>query len=149
MIAGIDPGRWKIGVAFCEGTELLFSAIVPTADSMSLTESFLNCKWEILYKFSREGSLEKIRGRTTNKIYIGGGTSSKEFLRRFPLECIKVNEYGTTLEARKIYWKIHPPRGAMKLIPLSLRTPPRNVDDLAAYAIILAGLGRHQDEYRK
>lgn len=140
MIAGIDPGRWKIGVAFCEGENLLFSAIVPTADEDALIKAFVQNQWKGLSQWGKEGSIEKIKGHTAERIFIGCGTSSKEFVKVFPLKYIKADEYGTTLEARKIYWKLHPPRGAMKLIPLSLRTPPRNVDDLAAYVIAQNGL---------
>jgi hypothetical protein len=46
------------------------------------------------------------------------------------------DEYGTTLKGRELYWKLHPPKGLWKLVPTSLRTPPRDIDDLAAWAII-------------
>ena len=34
----------------------------------------------------------------------------------------------------------------MKLVPTSLRTPPRNIDDLAAYAILLRGTEAAESE---
>ena len=40
MIAGIDPGRWKIGVAFADGDALLFSAIIPAEKRTVLIKSF-------------------------------------------------------------------------------------------------------------
>jgi hypothetical protein len=46
------------------------------------------------------------------------------------------DERMTTLEARGLYWALHPPRGMYRIIPKSLRVPPRNLDDLAAWAII-------------
>ena len=137
MIAGIDPGRWKTGVAFAEGGELLFSAIVPSEKAEVLVSAFKSGEWGALDRWGLEGEIKSIAGLSAEKIYIGGGTSSKEFTKDFPLEYITADEYGTTLAARQIYWRLHRPRGIMKLIPTSLRTPPRNVDDLAAYAIIL------------
>ena len=114
MIAGIDPGRWKTGVAFAEGGELLFSAIVPSEKAEVLVSAFKSGEWGALDRWGLEGEIKSIAGLSAEKIYIGGGTSSKEFTKDFPLEYITADEYGT-----------------------SLRTPPRNVDDLAAYAIIL------------
>ncbi|MCC8056607.1 endonuclease [Cloacibacillus sp.] len=141
MIAGIDPGRWKIGVAFAEGDTLLFSAIIPADKRAVLAKAFERGEWRLLEEWRQEGGIKNIEGRRAEKICIGDGTSSREFAKEFPFEYSETDEYGTTLEARKIFWRLHPPGGIMKLIPLSLRTPPRNIDDLAAYAIILRAAG--------
>ncbi|MCD8234303.1 MAG: endonuclease [Cloacibacillus porcorum] len=141
MIAGIDPGRWKIGVAFADGDALLFSAIIPAEKRTVLIKSFERGDWSLLEEWRQEGCIKNIENRRAEKICIGDGTSSREFAREFPFEYSKTDEYGTTLEARKIFWRLHPPDGIMKLVPLSLRTPPRNIDDLAAYAIILRAEG--------
>ena len=137
MIAGIDPGRWKTGVAFAEAERLLFSAIVPSDKSSVLSAAFKSGDWKLLEEWGKEGSIEYILGRTADKVYIGTGTSYKDFQSELPVSCERADEYGTTLETRNIYWKLHPPRGLLRLIPLSLRTPPRPIDDLAAYAIAL------------
>ncbi len=142
MNAGIDPGRWKIGVAFAEGGTLLFSAIVPAGERAVIIKAFESGGWELLEGWRAEGGADNIRGRAAENVYIGDGTSAKEFFQEFPFKYTKINEYGTTLAARKIYWRLHPPGGIMKLVPLSLRTPPRNIDDLAAYAIILRAENR-------
>jgi hypothetical protein len=42
----------------------------------------------------------------------------------------------TTLEARNLYWRLHPQKGVWRLLPRSLLTPPRPVDDLAAWIIM-------------
>ena len=141
MIVGIDPGRWKIGVAFVDGasTELLLSAIVPASESDTLTAVFEKSQWNYFEKWICEGTLDSIRGRAVQKIFIGSGTSSKEFVKKFYLPHTVVDEYGTTLEARKIYWRLHKPTGILKFFPTSLRTPPRHIDDLAAYATALRG----------
>ncbi|MDO5116686.1 MAG: endonuclease [Synergistaceae bacterium] len=139
MLAGIDPGRWKIGFALAEEGKLLFSAIVPADEKEKLVKALINCDWQSLSGWRAEGSAEEAAGLRPEAIYIGSGTAAKEFLRDFPLPHFVVDEYGSTLEAREIYWRLHRPRGIVRLLPLSLRTPPRNIDDLAAYVILLRG----------
>ena len=139
MIAGIDPGRWKIGFALasCGDRRLLFSAVVPSDKKEILIAAITQGDWRALVAWQQEGSVSEITQTPPIRVAIGDGTSSREFVVGLPFSYEVVEEYGTTLEARKIYWNLHPPRGLMKLIPTSLRTPPRAVDDLAAYAIIL------------
>lgn len=141
MIAGIDPGRWKTGFALAEGGRLLFSAIIPSDKKDLLIEAIRSGRWELLAEWRQEGSVEKLPKITPETVCIGSGTSSEEFRAALPFPYKVVEEYGTTLEAREIYWRLHAPRGLMKLVLTSLRTPPRNVDDLAAYAILLRGAG--------
>ena len=142
MISGIDPGRWKIGAAFADGDTLLFSAIIPAEERSVIYDAFKSGDWSLFAKWRQEGDVKNIAGKLPEKIYIGSGTSSGEFSKDFPCEYETADEYGTTLEARKIFWRLHPPKGIMKIIPLSLRTPPRNIDDLAAFAIVLRAEGR-------
>ena len=52
-----------------------------------------------------------------------------------------VDEYRTTDEARKLYWKIHPPRGLWRLVPTTMRVPPVPVDDLVAVILARRYLG--------
>ena len=47
-----------------------------------------------------------------------------------------IDEAHSTEEARQLYWKLHPPKGLMKLIPLGMRTPPGNMDGLAAVILV-------------
>ena len=42
----------------------------------------------------------------------------------------------TTLQARKRYWDIYPPKGLWKLVPLSLRVPPIPYDDVVAIILV-------------
>lgn len=137
MTAAIDPGRYKTGVAFADAKTLLFSCIVPAHDEEIIFYALRTNDFTVLEPYRREGSIENISGKATQKILIGNGTSSKEFRAHFPCPFTTADEYGTTLAARKIYFSMHPPRGLKKLLPLSLQTPPRDIDDLAAYAIIL------------
>ena len=139
MLAGIDPGRWKTGFALAEEGRLLFSAIIPSDKREILIEAIRSGSWELLAEWRQEGSVGELPKTAPEAVYVGSGTSSAEFRAALPFPHKVVEEYGTTLEAREIYWRLHAPRGLMKLVPTSLRTPPRNVDDLAAYAILLRG----------
>ena len=75
---------------------------------------------------------------------LGNGTKSKEFYvylkNKISCEIKLVDEKNTTLEARKLYWKIHKPDLFERLLPEGLRVPKRNLDDLAAFAIALRAL---------
>lgn len=137
MKCGIDPGRHKTGVAFAEDGRLLFSAIVPRADLAELARIVLTGPWKELEKWREEGSADELSGRRLEKVYIGNGTSSADVDKLFaPCEVEIVDERNTTLDGRKLYWKIHKPRGLWRLIPTSLRVPKRNIDDLAAFLMI-------------
>lgn len=137
MFCGIDPGRFKIGVAFADDSRLLFSAIVPKAEEDSLCGALRSGDWRLLDAWRREGRVANIVGRTLDEVFIGDGTSSAELRGKLAdLKLEIVNEYGTTLAGRKLYWKLHPPEGLWRLVPVSLRTPPRDIDDLAAFCII-------------
>lgn len=135
---GIDPGRYKIGVAFSEEGRLLFSAIIPKSSEEVLLLSLKESNWELLDVWKKEGDLKSMEGKMLEKICLGNGTSSEELhdLLRGICDLEITDEYGTTLKGRELYWKLHQPKGLWKLIPVSLRTPPRDIDDLAAWAII-------------
>ena len=135
---GIDPGRYKIGVAFAEGDSLLFSAIIPKAAEDVLFESIRKRDWDALEPWKKIGATKLLERRTLEKIYLGNGTSSEDLSKTLRAICeLEItDEYGTTLKGRELYWKLNPPKGLWKLIPVTLRTPPRDIDDLAAWAII-------------
>lgn len=141
MICSADPGKFKTGFAVTDDDgNLLFSAIIPAAGQTLIAEAFRNKTIEKLSVFKCEGKApDKFE---LNEIFIGDGTTHSELLKTFDgtVKINVVNEYGTTLEGRKLYWKLHPPCGVWKLFPTSLRVPPRDVDDLAAWAIILKQL---------
>lgn len=72
-------------------------------------------------------------------VVIGDATGSQQVLREVsglgrPVELVP--ERGTSLEARRRYFRDHPPRGLARLVPEGLRVPPRPVDDYVA--VILA-----------
>lgn len=138
MKCGIDPGRYKIGFALADGGELLFSAIIPKAEEQTLREALVSREWQALARWRIEGSAENAEGKELENIYVGDGTSSSDILTLlggvFGVRC--VDEKGSTLEGRRRYWLLHPPKGLWRLVPVSLRVPPRDIDDLAAWSLI-------------
>jgi len=122
-IIAIDPGTKKCGYAVVDfNLSVLQREVISTEKIIKNIEDSLN-----IYQI--------------NKIILGDGTNYKQIEKKlkdhFPrLKIILIEEDFSTLEARKKYFKAHPPRGIFKLIPLSLRVPPGHYDDFAA--ILLA-----------
>jgi len=119
IIIAIDPGTKKCGYAVMDSNlSVLQREVISTEETTKAIENSLN-----IYKI--------------DKIILGNGTNYKKIEERlknnFPkLKIILIEEEFSTLEARKKYFEIHPPRGILKLIPLSLRVPPSHYDDFAA-----------------
>ena len=119
VVAAIDPGREKCGVAIvAEDGEVLEQSIVATvwlADEM----------------------VERVRRFSPERILLGNGTTSRaaeaiirEILPDIPIEI--VDEYRTTDDARRAYWKANPPTGWRRFFPTSMQVPPEPVDDYVA-----------------
>jgi len=71
---------------------------------------------------------------------VGNRTGSAEVLAELTrivpgLAVVLVEEAGTTLEARRLYFADHPPRGWRRLVPRSMQLPPEPYDDYAAIAL--------------
>ena len=145
LILAFDPGRDKIGFALVNfDGELIFSGIIPSDKKEIFFDSLLNEK--SIEEFLIEKFSESFNFFPFIKfIVIGNGTKSKDFYNyvknTLPLEIKIVDEKNTTLEARKLYWKIHEPKFFQKILPEGLRVPKRILDDLAAWAIALRQLG--------
>ncbi len=80
------------------------------------------------------------------RIVVGGGTGSsavRAALSRVaglpPLETVE--ETGTTMEARRRYFRDHPPRGWRRLLPITLQLPPEEYDDYVAELLLERALG--------
>ncbi len=126
-ILAIDPGTRKAGIAIADadpsGVNLLYRAIL-TLEALLPTMHTL---------------LETYR---PDRLLIGGSTGSRRVLsllrQEFP-ECNweVVEERDTTLAARELYFRYHPPRGWRRLLPKGLRVPPEPYDDYAALVLIL------------
>ena len=119
VVAAIDPGREKCGVAIvAEDGEVLEQSVVATvwlADEMA----------------------ERVRRFSPERILLGNGTTSRaaeatirENLPDIPIEI--VDEYRTTDDARRAYWKANPTTGWRRFFPTSMQVPPEPVDDFVA-----------------
>ena len=135
MIIGIDPGHVKIGIAFTEGDELLFSAIVPVEKKENLFQSLREGDFNFLGEYTCEGDLSSVLGREPEVICLGNGTGHKEFARELALPVRLVNEKYSSMEARREYFRLHKPRFWQWLLPRGFWLPPRDIDDLAAFVI--------------
>ncbi|GHV26776.1 hypothetical protein FACS1894167_00680 [Synergistales bacterium] len=137
-LCGVDPGREKFGVAVASGGDcgvLHFSAVVPIENIGEAISSISSGDFTPLSRWRREGSDGTY---PISRVCLGDGTGSAVFaehLRKLAVPYETVDEYMTTLAARKLYRALHPSRLA-KLIPASLFFPPRPIDDLAAWAIL-------------
>ncbi len=141
MILGIDPGSQKFGWALTEENgSFCASGLVP-ADSLDFFVQVIATSPLELKQWLIEGGIPS--DMRIRKVFCGDGTGHLRYLQalqeqHFDVQLVK--EMNTTLEARTLYWTIHPPRGLRKLIPLSLQVPPRNIDDLAACCILRRAL---------
>lgn len=119
MIVAFDPGR-NVGVAFVDASgRLLRHEIVTLA------------------------SVDRLELPAGAVVVVGGGTGGRVLRER--LEALghtveTAAEEGTSLEARTLYFRDHPPRGWARLLPEGMRSPPVPIDDYAAYAIALRWL---------
>jgi hypothetical protein len=80
---------------------------------------------------------------------VGDGTGHEKVLRILQnrgLPYHVVNEQGTTLEARTLYFRNHPPKGFLRFLPKGMWAAPRNLDDYAAYAIALRYLDKANEQ---
>ena len=120
-IVALDPGR-NIGVAFVSKDGVLgFHKVLDLAQ------------------------LETLEFPPTATVLVGDGTGSdtvKNLLTKKGIEFEVVDEWGSSLTARNLYFRDRPPRGLRRLLPQGMRTPPGLIDDYAAYALALAYLAK-------
>jgi hypothetical protein len=134
-ILAIDPGRSKSGVAVAKcpkyacgdqhaveaACQIAFHEVVPTVDLPA--------------KLAELSGLYDV-----DVVVLGNGTGSghiAECLAACKIARVEiVDEHRTTLDARKRFFRMNPPRGLNRMIPLSLQVPCRPYDDYVA--IILA-----------
>ena len=128
-VLGIDPGRRKTGVAVISASgEILWRAII-APDELAARLPDLTKQWQIAL------------------VILGDSTASEQTraqiesaLGEAEIELRIVDETGSTLEARALYWADHPRRGWRALVPLSLQEPPEPIDDYAATVVARRGL---------
>ena len=126
-LAGLDPGRSKCGLVLTdpERLEIRQALVLPP-----------EAAWRRLQDWHRHQALAAV--------VLGDGTGSGVWRRRLePLLPVElVDERGTTLAARRRYWELFPARGWRQLLPLGLRQPPRDWDDVVAQLLLERLLGR-------
>ena len=123
LILGIDPGREKTGLALVRGDEVVWRKIIAPADLETEIRALL-----------QEHAIEKMAlGHSTSSQNARQILETADFGREIPVQIVP--ETGSTLEARALYFAHNPPRGWRRIVPLSLQTPPENVDDFAAVVI--------------
>ena len=126
-LAGLDPGRNKCGLVLTDPGRLeIRQALVLPPEAA----------WERLEHWRRQEAMAAV--------VIGDGTGSGPWRRRLePLLPVElVDERGTTLAARRRYWELFPARGWRRLLPMGLRLPPRDWDDVVAQLLLERRLGR-------
>ena len=127
-IISVDPGRSKCGLVLvdCEHDRVLRGEVIATEAVLDT----LQC-WRQLAPVER--------------LVLGNGTASESLRNQLPADLpIKlVDERGTTLQARKRYWQLWPPRGWRRFVPLGLLVPPTELDAVAALVILESELGRN------
>jgi len=129
VILGLDPGRQKCGLAIMGVDRILrHQEVVPV-------EAVL----------SRIAALRQQFPVST--IVLGDQTGSKQWKDTLsqlldPPRIMLVDERYSTLEARDRYWQMYPPTGLDRLVPPSLRTIPRPIDDIVAILLIERYLNR-------
>lgn len=143
MWLGIDPGRSKCGWALVEKDgALCLSGIIPSDIPDGWISGILSPLCEMRSRL-KKWTIESlsIPDSPIERVILGRGTGSKaiksQLVSCFSFEVKTVDEKNTTLAARRLYWNLHPPSGLWKFVPVSVRIPPRDLDDLAAWVMVL------------
>lgn len=134
-VIAVDPGREKCGVAAVHRLNgVLYKAVVETGRLSGVV-------------------LDLARRFAISAVVVGDRTSHRETVRALgalrpdgcPLDIGTVDEHRSTDEARSRYWLDHPPRGLLRLIPVTMRFPPEPVDDYVAVILAERYFGRRTD----
>ncbi len=115
-LVALDPGK-NVGVAFvAQSGALLFHQVLTLEQ------------------------LEALELPEDVTFLVGNGTGTGDVqgvLKGRGLPYNVVDEWGSSLAARKLYFRDHPPKGFGRLVPEGMRSPPELIDDYAAYALAL------------
>jgi RNase H-fold protein (predicted Holliday junction resolvase) len=120
-VLGIDPGMRKCGFALLAalGETPLEIGIVPTGEVAA--------------------RIHELAGRRAIRVVaLGGGTHTSavaSLIAGLGIPVRVVDEYETTLLARRRYFEAFPPRGWRRFVPRGMLLPPRPIDDFAAVLI--------------
>lgn len=120
-ILAVDPGRGKCGLALVDGPTVVARRVVSRDDLGSSVRM-----WRQMFAIA-----EVVVGRCTSAE--DAAAIIRQALPDIPLTL--VDERGTTLEARRLYFAEHPRRGWRRLLPVGLQVPPEPYDDYAAVVL--------------
>ena len=131
IILGFDPGRDKCGLAVTtDDSQILYHQVIKSENAIDTIHDLIN-------QYHPE------------KIVMGNQTTSKQWQKKLTenlsIQIELVDERNSTLEARDKYWQMYPAKGLTKLIPQSLRVPPRPIDDIVAILLIERYCGEIQN----
>ena len=126
IILCVDPGREKCGLAIVSKSEGVLLKIVIDTNLLRKTAEQL------------------IRDYGAQTIVLGDRTFSGYAKEAFvglksndvDMPIIFVDEHRSSEEARERYWRDNPPKGLLRLLPVTMQTPPVPIDDYVA--LILA-----------
>ena len=127
-VLAVDPGTAKCGLAIVSrGPVVEHRGIVAKSEVAAAVR-------DLAERFNPE------------RILIGGGTGAAEIGRllknaELGLEVETVDERFSSELARARYFQENPPRGWRRLIPVTMQTPPRPIDDYAAVLLAERYLG--------
>jgi RNase H-fold protein (predicted Holliday junction resolvase) len=126
-VLGIDPGREKMGLAVVSATaDVLWRSIIAPRELATVLPGVLK-QWNI-------GRIALGHSTASSKTQFELSTVLGQFSSHL-VEVVIVDETGSTLEARQLYWEALPPVGWRRLMPLSMQVPPVPLDDFAAAVI--------------
>ena len=154
MILGVDPGRDKIGWALVDYDGDLFSSGICSVSEQELFLTALSrgpghWEHELSPWVTEKKGLCATQPEGLSLVAIGDGTGSREAVKLFErlgIQIVVVDESGTTLEARGLYWSLHVLPWWKRRLPRIMWFPPRPLDDLAAWVIAKRSLGVYNQE---
>jgi RNase H-fold protein (predicted Holliday junction resolvase) len=132
-ILAIDPGRDKCGIAVVNRDGVaLAQEVVPTS-ALAQRAAELAARYDIRVI---------VMGDRT-----GADAATEALAAVLPeIETAAVNEHRSTEEARRLYFRDHPPRGWRRLIPVTMQTPLRPYDDYVAVILARRYLQERQEQ---
>jgi hypothetical protein len=127
LIAGLDPGRSKCGLVLAHPGDawVLAAAILAPQESETL--------------------LQRWQHKGLQRVVLGNGTGSgawRSSLEDRGFQVLLVEERGSTLAARDRYWQLDGRRSWRRWLPVGLRLPPRDLDDVVAQLLLERMLGQ-------
>ncbi len=126
MVVAIDPGREKCGLAVVHKEQGIICKTIIATPRLAAAAANLVATYKLTTVVIGSSTTSVTARAELDAIRVNG----------HKLTLIPINEYRSTDEARKRYWRDNPPRGLKRLLPTTLQVPPVPVDDYAA--VILA-----------